>query len=995
MGKKAVKQSTMFFITGGIMLLLSVLLVIFSLMAKDCYNEAISAHERQLELMQMGNDLVNASELLTNEVRKYVQFGNKINYDNYWKEVNETKTREKIINRLKEIGIPQDELDLVELAVRNSTALEEVEKAAMDAVSRNDFDKARKLVFDDEYEEKVLSIKAPINEFIEKMSSRLNDEVSTTDKKLDGYIDLVVIFIILIFICAAFNIAYLYIKVIKPVIQLKNTMLAIAAGDLTQNVDVPVDSSEIGQLSGSIVKTRDSLKALVTDTDTLLNSAKEGRLDARAEASKHDGDYRRIIEDINKLLDTIATPVDEARNILGRLANNDFTMKMEGEYKGELLDLSNAINAVRAQLLRIENVFLRVTNGDTSLLEEYIKIGRRCENDNMIPALIGMMKAIRDLINEVDRITTECVNGNINNVRGNVNAFNGGYKEIVEGINNMLDAVIEPCSEAIRILKVMALNDYTLSMSNKYKGDFSALANSINDVQARLLTVQNIAVKISQGDISELENLRRIGKRSENDRLMPAFINMMEAIQSLIDETKALARAAAEGNLNVRGDAAKFKGEYVNIINGINDIVSSAATPLQEVKNVMVQMSQGNLSASVKGSYKGDYSILTNSVNETALTLKNVVSEISNILLRIAENDLNIGTVRTYKGDFALISDSLNKIIDSLNITLKELNTAADEVAAGAEQIADASQSLSQGTEEQASSIEEITASITEVAVQVKQNAANAAQANELSLLAKNDAIKGNEQMKEMLLAMQDINESSSSISKIIKVIDDIAFQTNILALNAAVEAARAGQYGKGFAVVAEEVRNLAQKSANAAKETTTMIENSIEKARAGTKIANDTAQALNEIVESISKAAELVEQISSASSEQASAISQINQAVDQVSQVVQSNSATAEESAAASEELSSQADMLKEMVNRFKLRSEKDIGWQSFERLNPDILHAIEDIIEKRKKEKESVLAENLVQSEPDSKDNLKGRQTDSSEKHLISFEDRDFGKY
>ena len=606
------------------------------------------------------------------------------------------------------------------------------------------------------------------------------------------------------------------------------------------------------------------------------------------------------------------------------------------------------------------------------------------------------MQAIRNLTKEVDRITKECINGNIKSAKGYADAFEGGYREIVNGINNMLDAVIEPCSGAIRILKVMALNDFTMSMTDKYKGEFSILANAINDVQKRLLAAQNVAVKMSEGDFSELENLRKIGKRSENDRLVPAFIKMMETIKDLTEEIKVLAHAAAEGNLHARGDAGKFKGEYTSIITGINEVINAAATPLQEVKDVMVQMSQGNLHASVKGSYKGDYLILANSVNETASTLKNVVNEISNILLKIAQNDLNIENVRAYKGDFALISDSLNKIIGSLNLVMREINEAAEQVAAGSEQIANASQALSQGSEEQASSIEEITASIAEMAEQVKQNAVNATQADDLSLAAKNKALKGNEQMKEMLQAMHDINESSTSISKIIKVIDDIAFQTNILALNAAVEAARAGQYGKGFAVVAEEVRNLAQRSANAAKETTAMIEGSIEKVGMGMEIANNTAQALNEIVESISKAAELVSQISIASNEQASAISQVNLAIEEVSQVVQNNSATAEESASASEELSSQAEMLRQMVSKFKLKAIKGLGASGIENLDPDIIHALQEMIVKRDRSRKNEETESLMEKIGDNMDIIKVRQTDASgSKPQILLEDKDFGKY
>ncbi|HBV87257.1 MAG TPA: methyl-accepting chemotaxis protein [Desulfosporosinus sp.] len=359
----------------------------------------------------------------------------------------------------------------------------------------------------------------------------------------------------------------------------------------------------------------------------------------------------------------------------------------------------------------------------------------------------------------------------------------------------------------------------------------------------------------------------------------------------------------------------------------------------------------------------------------------NKLVEVANSL---AEGDLDVNIDVTTKDEVGMLMNSLSNVIVSLNEVMGEINNASSQVASGSRQVSASAQALSQGSTEQASSIEQLTASMEEISNQTRLNATNATQANELALAAQEGAVKGNEQMQGMLKAMDDINESSGNISKIIKVIDEIAFQTNILALNAAVEAARAGQHGKGFAVVAEEVRNLAARSANAAKETTALIEGSIKKVEGGTKIANDTAAALNTIVEGVTKAANLVGEIATASNEQALGINQVNQGIMQVSDVVQTNSATSEESAAASEELSSQADLLREQVNKFKLKKSTSSTYKGYEELNPEVLRMLEDMSQK-KKGNYSSLNEDLGYAEVAA----------TSSKPKISLSDREFGKY
>jgi len=275
-----------------------------------------------------------------------------------------------------------------------------------------------------------------------------------------------------------------------------------------------------------------------------------------------------------------------------------------------------------------------------------------------------------------------------------------------------------------------------------------------------------------------------------------------------------------------------------------------------------------------------------------------------------------------------ILGQALKNMLENLNRLIIMVNDAGLQVASGASEVSDSSQALSQGAAEQASSLEQITSAMTQIASRTKTNAENASQASQIASDTCDLAFHGSREMEKMLKAMEDINVSSKSIAKIIKVIDEIAFQTNLLALNAAVEAARAGRHGKGFAVVASEVRNLATRSAKAAKETEELIESSVNKVKKGTEIAGQTSEALNRIVDASSQMAKLIQDIASASNEQAQAVAQINQGLNQIEQVTQQNTASAEETAAAAEELTGQAEQLKQALAYFTLnREHKDFS--------------------------------------------------------------------
>ena len=347
-------------------------------------------------------------------------------------------------------------------------------------------------------------------------------------------------------------------------------------------------------------------------------------------------------------------------------------------------------------------------------------------------------------------------------------------------------------------------------------------------------------------------------------------------------------------------------------------VSTSIVRPIKKVAVAAEQIAEGQFNVELDVKSKDEVGQLAESFRRTIDQLVNYqsyIDEISEALHSVSNGDLCVELKLAYEGQFRKLKDYMNALLQNLNATLSRINESSQQVRSGAEQVSDGAQALSQGATEQASSVEELSASISETAAQIKRNAQNALTARDQANAAGAEMNASTEEMTKMLAAMQNISDKSAEISKIIKIIENIAFQTNILALNAA---------GKGFAVVADEVRNLAGKSADAAKQTSALIEETIQAVDSGSKIAAQTSDSMGKAAAGAAEAVSLIDEIAQASQEQAESINQINQGVEQISSVVQVNAATAEQSAAASEELTAQSVTMQEQIARFRLQGDK-----------------------------------------------------------------------
>ncbi len=510
-----------------------------------------------------------------------------------------------------------------------------------------------------------------------------------------------------------------------------------------------------------------------------------------------------------------------------------------------------------------ESAFVRVRNKTKDLYIRYSQYGSKDLDSYQAEIEKQLMIVDESLSSYTGTISDEQDQANFDKV-------DSLFKEYKSGVDTILAAV----SAGNTATSVLASMNNMTDMANKTDAAFDTLSAHITEVSVRQMSNDQITAWALIGTVAAVIVFALVTAILLGNRISGMIAQPMEVFA-------AFAKILAVGDV----DVGKVTTDKDRMLAKRKDEIGTLASSFDRVIESTTLMAQ-----------------------QTS---------------RIAGGDLTVEvTVRSQED---VLGQSLQQLVEKMHDMVAEIAASANQVDAGAKQVADSSVALSQGATEQASSVEELTASLEEVTAHTTQNAENARRTDELAREIQRDAQTSSDQMKQMLKAMVEINGASDNIGKIIKVIEDIAFQTNILALNAAVEAARAGEHGKGFAVVAEEVRNLAGQSAKAANETSQLIESSMQKVDDGTKIADDTAESLYKIVSGIGQASELIDAIATATNEQAAALEQINQGVMQISDVVQNTAAAAEESAAASEELSGQADSLKLGVSVFTLQ-QKDL---------------------------------------------------------------------
>ena len=648
----------------------------------------------------------------------------------------------------------------------------------------------------------------------------------------------------------------------------------------------------------------DAIKALTSDANMLSKAAIDGKLATRADATKHQGDYQKIVAGVNECLDSVIGPLNVAAEYVDRISKGDVPPKITDSYNGDFNEIKNNLNvcidAVSALVADASMLSKAAVDGKLATRADATKHQGDFKNivqgvNDCLDSVIGPLNVAAEY---VDRISKGDIPPKI------TDSYNGDFNEIKNNLNQAIDAVNALVTDAGMLAKAAVDGKLaTRADASKHQGDFQKVVAGVNNTLDSVIGPLNVAAeyvdRISKGDIPP-----RISDSYNGDfnEIKNNLNRAIDAVNALVSDANLLAKAAVDGKLATRADASKHQGDFQKIVAGVNDTLDAVIGPLNVAAEYVDRISKGDMPKIISDNYNGDFNDIKNNLN----VLIEATNGITENAKKVSHGNLMVELKKRSENDDLM--ESLAAMVAKLKEVVMEVQSAADNVASGGQEMSATAQEMSQGATEQAASAEEVSSSMEQMASSIRQNTDNAMQTEKIAIKSASDAKEGGKAVTATVAAMKEIATK-------ISIIEEIARQTNLLALNAAIEAARAGEHGKGFAVVASEVRKLAERSQSAAGEISQLSTSSV-------AIAEQAGDMLNRMLPDIQKTAELVQEISASSKEQDTGAEQINKAIQQLDQVIQQNASAAEEMASTTEELSSQAEQLKATIAFFSLDS-------------------------------------------------------------------------